>query len=138
MKALLLFAMLQVPPDSVVVGIRPVYGPAAAPQIIQVDDSTVVRVEVYTDSLAAAFARGAEAAEIALARDIQACGCGGGPPDWFWAGSLALGVAALVVWSAKEETQINITNTQDQSQEQSTTVKRFPWYWPGRKKGHGG
>jgi len=108
---LLLLAMLQVP-DSLVVRVAV---PAS-----QKSDTTIVLVEVGTDSLSAVLerARLANEAERALEVAIEACGCvDSGPPDWFYAGILALGSAGLWIWHKKDPPpgdDIDLVQTQTQ------------------------
>lgn len=89
MNTLLLLAMLQAAPDTMVVRVPlPAQDPAPAP---------VVHVEVHTDSLAAAYERGAAASERAVALAVAGSGesCGCGAPGWFYAGVLTLGTVAV-------------------------------------------
>lgn len=95
MSALIMLAMLQVPDTLVVRVPLPTTEPVAvtAPPVS-------VNVEIHADSLAAVYARGAEAAERAvavhLANDGAAQdGCGCGVPGWFYAGALVIGAAAV-------------------------------------------
>lgn len=124
---LLLVAPLQAQQDTLVVRL-----PVPEQSILYVGDS--VFVDVSVDVMTAELA---EALGQPLIVNAQPCCQSGGVPGWFYAGTLLVGLAAVLVWSSKEETQIIINNEQSQSQTQSTTtiVKRFPWHKPWRKKG---
>ena len=75
MNALVLLAMLQVTPVDTIVQTVTVPRPA----IVVVGDTTIVNVEVHTDSLAAAIDRGAQAA---LNQAITDCECTGSDYHW--------------------------------------------------------
>ena len=110
MKALLVLAMLQVPTDTIRTEfVIPVpRQEAPAPAIVDVD------VVIPTDSLARIFEQGAARSERALADALESCGCvDGGPPDWFWAGVLAVTTYGIYVWSKKEGIDINVTTSSE-------------------------
>ena len=91
MKLMLLLALLQAPQDTA----RFVF---PVPRVEAVRDTTVVEVNVYTDSLAAALQRGTDAARAAAIND---CGCvvESGAPGWFYpALTTLLSAAVLRYW----------------------------------------
>lgn len=92
MIGLLVAAMLQIPQDTLVVRV-----PLPSPEpVTAVAPPVTVNVHIQADSLM--YARGAEAAERALAVHLEASadrGCGCGVPGWAYAGLLVVGAAAV-------------------------------------------
>ena len=124
MISLLLIAMLQIAPDTLWVGV---------PVPIQETrgDTTIVNVNVYSDSLAVALERGAARGELALAEAIGACDCvDNGPPNWFYAGVLTVGAAFLYRYWTKD-------SPPDQPDNIDIDVDvRGPPHGRGKKHGH--
>lgn len=102
-------------------------------QVTMQGDTTIVNVN--HDSLGLAL-------QMQLDLAIEEARGGGGPPDWFYAGTLVLGVAALLTWASKKTTTVYVNQEQSQDQDQSTEVEetetRFPWCWPPGHCRHGG
>ena len=123
--ALVLAAMLQVPPaqDTVVVRVP-------IPQVEQRQDTTLVTVNVapVSDSILAGVAR----AQLALNDALAACACSErGRPDWFYAGVLTLGTLFLYrYWrNSTEEDDAEVMG------DEAGTLYVPPLPWVPRRRG---